>query len=90
MELVKFIGKILNGKLYSFCAMLGLIHLRICFLKAITDSEFRILLSSILHSIRVDGKKRLQRYSCLTLNKRMLLWLLEVPVDKILEIISKR
>ena len=37
---------------------LGLINLRICFLKALTDSEFQILLSSLFHSITVDGKKR--------------------------------
>ena len=27
------------------------------FLKALTDSEFQILLSSLFHSITVDGKK---------------------------------
>ena len=61
---------------------LGLINLRICFLKALTDSEFRILLSSLFHSITVDGKKEFQKYSCLTLNKRMLLWFRVVHVDK--------
>ena len=64
--------------------------LRICFLKAVTDSEFRILLSSLFHSIIVDGKKEFRKYSCLALNKGMLLWFLVVRVDKTLGIISKR
>ena len=62
-------------------------NLRICFLKALTDSEFRILLSSLLHSITANGKKEFRKYSCLTLNKGMLLWFLVVRVDKILGII---
>ena len=60
------------------------------FLKALTDSEFRILLSSLLHSI-TGWKKR--EYSCLTLNKGnkgMLLEFLVVRVDKTLGIISNR
>ena len=65
-------------------------NLRICFLKALTDSEFRILLSSLFHSITVDGKKEFQKHSCLTLNKGMLLCFLVVRVDKTLGIISKR
>ena len=69
---------------------LGLINLRICFLKALTDSEFRILLSSLFHSITVDGKKEFRKYSCLTLNKGMLLWFLVAHVDKTLGIILKR
>ena len=60
------------------------------FLKALTDSEFRILLSSLFHSITVDRKKEFWMYSCLTLNKGMLLWFLVVRVDKTLGIISKR
>ena len=64
--------------------------IRICFLKALTDSEFRILLSSLFHSITVDGKKEFRKYSCLTLNKGMLLWFLVVRVYKTLGIISKR
>ena len=36
---------------------LGLINLRICFLKVLTDSKSRMLLSSLFHSIRVDGKE---------------------------------
>ena len=75
---------------FIFRAMFSLIHLRICFLKALTYSKFRILLYSIFHSVTADGKKELRRYSCLTLNKRMLLWLLVVRVDKALEMISKR
>ena len=59
------------------------------FLKALTDSEFRILLSSLFHSITVDGKKEFRNYPCLTLNKGMLLWFLVVRVDKTLGIISK-
>ena len=51
---------------------LGLINLRICFLKALTDSEFWLLLS-LFHSITVDGQKEFQKYSCLALNKGMLL-----------------
>ena len=42
------------------------------------------------HSITVDGKKKFRKYSCLTLNKGMLLWFLVVCVDKTLRIISKR
>ena len=38
----------------------------------------------------VDGKKEYRKYSCLTLNKGMLLWFLVVRVDKTLGIISKR
>ena len=57
------------------------------FLKALTDSEFRILLSSLLHSI-TGWKKR--EYSCLTLNKGMLLEFLVVRVYKTLGIISNR
>ena len=60
------------------------------FLKALTDSEFRIPLSSLFHLITVNGKKELPRYSCLTLNKGMFLWFLIVRVDKNLGIISKR
>ena len=67
-----------------------MVNLRICFLKALTDSEFRILLWSLFHSITVDGKKEFRKYSCLTLNKGMLLWFLVVRVDKTLGIISKR
>ena len=59
-------------------------------LKALTDSEFRILLSGLFHSITVDEKKEFRKYSCLTLNKGMLLWFLVVRVDKTLGIISKR
>ena len=65
-------------------------NLRICFLKALTDSEFRILLSSLFHSITVGGKKEFRKYSCLTLNKGMLLWFLVVCVDKTLGTMSKR
>ena len=35
------------------------------------------------------SKKVLQKYSCLTLNKGMVLWFLVVRVDKTLRIISK-
>ena len=69
---------------------LGLINLRICFLKALTDSEFRILLSSLFHSITVDRKNKFREYSCLTINEGMLTWFLVVRVDKTLRIISKR
>ena len=69
---------------------LGLINLRACFLKALTDSEFRILLSSLFHSIAVDGEKEFRKYSCLKLNEGMLLWFLVVRDDKTLGIISKR
>ena len=60
------------------------------FFKALTNSEFRILLSSLFHSITVDGKKDFRNYSCLTLNKGTLLWFLVVCVDKTLGTISKR
>ena len=60
------------------------------FLKAPTDSEFRIFLSSLFLSVTVDRKKEFRKYSCLTLNKGMLLWFLVVRVDKTLGIISKR
>ena len=33
---------------------------------------------SLFHSITMDGKKEFRRYSCLTLNKWMLLWLMRV------------
>ena len=56
--------------------ILGLINL--------TDSNFRILLLSLFHSITVDWKKEFWKYSFLTLNKGLLLWLLVVPVDKTL------
>ena len=59
------------------------------FLKVLTDSEFRILLSSLFHSITVDGKKEFQKYSWVTLNKGILLLFLVVRVDKTLVIISK-
>ena len=59
-------------------------NLRICFLKALSDSAFRILLLSLFHSVTVDGKKEFRKYSCLTLNKGMLLWFLVVCVDKTL------
>ena len=54
----------------------GLINLRISFLKALTDSEFRILLSCLFQAITVDGKKECRKYSYLTLNKGLLLWFL--------------
>ena len=66
-----------------------MINLRICFLEALTNSEFQILLSSLFHSITMDGKKEFWKYSCLTLNKGMLLWFLVVRVDKTLGIISE-
>ena len=47
--------------------------IRICFLKALTDSEFRILLSNLFHSIIVDRKEEIRKYSCLTFSKGMLL-----------------
>ena len=56
------------------------------FLKALIDSEFRIL----FRSITVDGEKEFCKYSCLTLNKGILLWFLVIYVDKNLGIISKR
>ena len=56
------------------------------FLKALIDAEFRIL----FHSITVHGEKEFCKYSCLTLNKGILLWFLVVCVDKTLGIISKR
>ena len=59
------------------------------FLKALTSSKFRILLLSLFHSITVYPKKEFQKYSCLTLNKGMVLWFLIVRVDKTLRIISK-
>ena len=59
------------------------------FLKAPTDSKFRILLPSLFHSITVDGKKEFQKYS-LTINKGMLLWFLVVLVDETLGITPKR
>ena len=78
-----------SSVLWGLCALsstsiieIGLINLRICFLKALTNSEFRIWLLSLLHSITVDGKKDFQKYSCLTLNKRMLFWILVILVDK--------
>ena len=40
---------------------LGLINPRICFIKALINSEFRILLSNLFHSISMDGKERLGR-----------------------------
>ena len=79
--------------LYTLTVLLGLglINLRIFFLKALTDSEFWILLLSLFHSITVDGKKKeFRKYSCLTLNKGMLLWFVVVRVDRTLGIISKR
>ena len=60
------------------------------FLKALTDFEFPISLSSLLHSITVAEKKEFQKYSCFTLNKGMLLWFLVVRVDKTLRIITKK
>ena len=60
---------------------LGLINLRICLLKVLTDCEFRILLSSLFHSTTVDWKKEFRKYSCLTFNKGMLLQFLVVCVD---------
>ena len=60
------------------------------FLKARTDFEFPISLSSLLHLITVAEKKEFQKYSCFTLNKGMLLWFLVVRVDKTLRIISKK
>ena len=59
-------------------------------LKALTDFEFPISLSSLLHSITVAEKKEFQKYSCFALNKGMLLWFLVVRVDKTLRIISKK
>ena len=60
----------------------GLIKLRICFLKALTDSKFGILLLIFFHWLIVHGKKEFRKYLCLTLNKGMSLWFLVVRVDK--------
>ena len=65
-------------------------NLRIFLKKTLTDSEFRIILSSLFYSITVDGKKEFWEYLFLTLNKGMLLWFLVVHVDKTLVIILKR
>ena len=65
-------------------------NLRIFLKKTLTDSEFRIILSSLFYSITVDGKKEFWEYLFLTLNKGMLLWFLVVHVDKTLGIILKR
>ena len=54
------------------------------------DSKFQNLLPSFFYSIAMDGEKEFRKYSCLTLNKGMLLWFLVVRVDKALGIISKR
>ena len=45
------------------------------------------MLSSLFYSIAVDGKKEFRKYLCLTLYKRLLLWLLVACVDKALKII---
>ena len=87
-----FVSSLIPWELCTLNVLLGLalLNLRISLLKAPSDSEFWILLSSSFHSITVDGKKEFRKYSCLTLNKAMLLWFLVVHVDKTLEIISKR
>ena len=69
---------------------LGLKNLRMGFLKALTNSEFQMLLSSLFHWRTVDGKKVFRMYSCLALNKGILLRFLVVCIDKTLRIISKR
>ena len=76
----------LNYALLGF----GLMNLRICFLKALSDYEFRILLSSLFHPTIVDRKREFRKYSSLTLNNGILLWFLVIHVDKTLGIISKR
>ena len=57
-----------------------------------STNRFRIsnIIIELIHSITVDGKKEFWKYSCLTLNKGMLLWFLVVRVDETLRIISKR
>ena len=61
-----------------------MINLRTFISKALTDSEFQILLSSLFHSVTVDRKKEFGKYSSLKLNKGMLLRFLVVRVDKTL------
>ena len=55
------------------------------FLKALIDSEFRIL----FHSITVDGEKEFCKYSCLTLNKGILLWFWSSVLIRLWELYQK-
>ena len=58
-------------------------------LKALTNSEFWKLLSSLFHSNSGWGKKECQKYSCLILNKGTLLWFMVARVYKTSGIKSK-
>ena len=67
---------------------LCLLNLRICLLKALTDSEFRISFSSIFHTIK--WKQYFRKYSFLKLSKGILLWFQVIRIDKTLGSMSNR
>ena len=57
-----------------------------------STNRFRILNinNELILLNNMEWKNELQKYSCLILNKEMLLWFLVIRVDKALGIISKR
>ena len=89
-------GNVLETKNYfsaylPFCLFLAeKILFYLIFFKSTNRFRISNIIVELIPLSNTGWKKEFWKYSCLTLNKGMLLWFLGVRVDKTLGIISKR